>query len=67
MVCQLSWWMPVVSSGVVGARWGLVGLGAGVLRVSSSDAALEAALSDTSRMKVADRPAIWLSAWGQTA
>lgn len=39
----------------------MAGLDAGVLRaVSSSDAGPEAALWDTSRMQVADRPAIRL-------
>lgn len=67
---ELSHEMPVeaaVAMGGYGCEVRMVGLDAGVLRVvSSSDAGPEAALWDTSRMQVVDRPAIRLSAWGQT-
>lgn len=58
---------------VRGKLWGrgclirMLGLGAEVLWVSSHGAVSEAALSDTSRMEVADPPSLRLSAWGQTA
>lgn len=67
---EFSRWMPVETAVAV-AGYGcwvrMVGLDAEVLWVSSTDAVLEAALSDTSRRQVAAPPAICLSAWGQTA
>lgn len=62
--------MPGVTSVAVGGYgcWmRVVGLGAEISWVSSSDEAPEAALSDTSRSQVAGPPAKCLSAWGQTA